>query len=54
MTDEKKSQFHDSKAAYFDCKNCQNTFTIHCDQENFNPNVETDIICKNCEAKQLF
>jgi len=51
--DEKKSKLNDSNVAYFDCKNCQNTFTIHGDQENFDPNAETDI-CKNCKAKQLF
>jgi hypothetical protein len=51
--DEKKSKLNDSNVAYFDCKNCQNTFTIHGDQENFDPNAETDI-CKDCKAKQLF
>ncbi len=52
--DEKKSKLNDSNVAYFDCKNCQNTCTIHGDQqENFDPNAETDI-CKNCKAKQLF
>ena len=51
--DEKKSKLNDSNVAYFDCKNCQNTFTIHGDQENFDPNAETDI-CKNCKVKQLF
>ena len=52
-TDEKKSKINDSNVAYFDCKNCENTFTINSDQENFDPNVPTDI-CKNCLAKQLF
>ncbi len=51
--DEKKSKLNDSNVAYFDCNNCQNTFTIHGDQENFDPNAVTDI-CKNCKAKHLF
>jgi hypothetical protein len=50
---EKKTKLDDSNVAYFDCKNCLNTFTIHGDQENLDPNAETDI-CKNCKAKQLF
>ena len=38
---------------YFECKNCQKSFTIRRDQENVDPNSESDI-CKNCKAKQLF
>jgi hypothetical protein len=52
-TNEKKSKINDSNVAYFDCKNCEKTFTINSDQENFDPNVPTDI-SKNCLAKQLF
>ena len=50
---EKKSEVNDSNIVYFDCKNCFNTFTIHRNQENVDPNIMEDI-CKNCKAKQLF
>ena len=51
--DEKKSHVNDIDVVYFECKNCQKSFTIHRDQENVDPNSESDI-CKNCKAKQLF
>ena len=47
------SKINDNNVAYFDCKNCQNTYPIHSNQKNFDPSVETDI-CKNCKANQLF
>jgi hypothetical protein len=47
------SKINDNNVAYFDYKNCQNTYPIHSNQENYDPNVETDI-CKNCKANQLF
>ena len=47
------SKINYNNVAYFDCKNCQNTYPIHSNQENFDANVETDI-CKNCKANQLF
>ena len=51
--DEKKSHVNDIDVVYFECKNCQKSFTIRRDQENVDPNSESDI-CKNCKAKQLF
>ena len=50
--DEKKSHVNDIDVVYFECKNCQKSFTIRRDQENVDPNSESDI-CKNCRAKQL-
>ena len=47
---------NDSKIVYFDCKNCQNTFSVVRDQqENTDPNSErVQDICKNCKAAQQF
>ena len=39
--DEKKSHVNDIDVVYFECKNCQTSFTIRrIDQENVDPNSE--------------
>ena len=47
--DEKNSERNDSDAAYFDCKNCRNTFSARRDQENRDSNSKPDVFFPTVE-----
>jgi hypothetical protein len=42
--DEKNSERNESDVAYFDCKNCQKTFSVRRDQENRDSNSKPDVL----------
>ena len=47
--DEKNSERNYSDDAYFDCKNCQNTFSARRDQENRDSNSKPDVFFPTVE-----